>query len=72
MPSKYLEIAARMLNPTYGEGEIWRLHKGLVEELKRIDRLCGSAGGSLKSRQVIAMIIDTWIQANPDEEPYTD
>jgi len=63
--SPYLKIAARM----FGKGDPGLLNADLVEELNETENLLRFTGGSLRSRQIIAIIIRQWIKNNPNKKP---
>ena len=60
--------AAKML----GDGDPGLLHHKLHDYLTAIDDMVKRVGGSLKSRQIIAVICNQWIDANPNEKAYGD
>lgn len=58
----YLEIAAKML----GFDDVESLPIVLKRDLDEINELCGAAGGSLHSRQAIAIAILDFAYRNPE------
>ncbi len=63
-----LEMAAKM---TGGEGATaFLLHYKLTNRINEIERLCQVAGGQLRSRQIVAVIVAQWKHDNPNERPY--
>ena len=58
---KCFHIAAKMLD--IDPHDMSNTHPDLYQWIQRVDRLCEKAdGGELVSRQVIAMMVDTWQQ----------
>lgn len=54
--SDYMYIVREMLGLSFDE----KIPLGLDGYLAQVDELCELAGGSLRSRQVVAMIIAQW------------
>lgn len=59
----YLCIAMRMLNIK----NVIDLPRDLVNKLSKINLLVTIAGGELRSRQIVAVVITQWIWDNPRE-----
>jgi hypothetical protein len=60
-----IRIACKILR----EKDPHLIHIDLKKDIERVDKLTQRAGGTLRSRQAIAMIIADWIRRNPDENP---
>ena len=65
---EYLQIAAKML----GDGDTGLLNARLADHLEKVSDLCCEAGGQLRSRQIIAAIITSWMIQNPEVRAYGD
>ncbi len=68
MYSEAQEKAAKCLGGMDADAGL--LHYQLAKEINNADRMCRNAGGSLRSRQVIAAIIAAWVGKNPEAVPY--
>ncbi len=64
--SKHLQIAAIMV----GDGDTGLLSGDLCNAIDKISEYVVRAGGELKSRQVIALIIQQWAKDHPGEKLY--
>ena len=70
MYSEALIIAARCLGGL--EADAGLLHFRLAEDIRSASLLVSNAGGILRSRQVIALIILEWKRNNPGQSAYGD
>ena len=60
----YLDMARTMLMVGTGEDD---LPKDLKDRLNKADYFVQIAGGELRSRQIVAVIVQQWIWDNPKE-----
>lgn len=65
-----LELALTILAEPNEEYTFGCIHKDLRGRILEVERMCEAASGHLRSRQVVAAIIEQWDRDNPDLVTY--